>query len=79
MQLQDPMPVTNDEHTCSLISLALYTYLDPVIYLGAKVSHLKYNQLPPLMDTDYSKNLVKRAFPVRKVCRSSDIELIAFS
>jgi hypothetical protein len=59
------MPVTNDEHTCSLISLVVYSYLDPVIFLGAKVSHLKFDQLPPLMDTDYSKNLVKRAFPVR--------------
>lgn len=67
VEIKHPMPVTNDEHTSSLISLALYTYLDPVILLGAKVSHLKYDQLPPLMDTDYSENLIKRAFPVRSV------------
>lgn len=63
------MPIANDEQRCSLISLVLYAYLHPVIFLGAKVSHLKYDQLPPLMDTDYARNLVKRAFPVRRSIR----------
>lgn len=58
------MPVTNDEQTCSLFALAVYTYLDPIIFLGARVSHLGFNQLPPLSDTDYSKNLTEEAFPV---------------
>ncbi|KAF9475019.1 multidrug resistance-associated ABC transporter [Pholiota conissans] len=60
---KDPMPVINDEQTCSLFSLVLYTFLDPVILLGSRVAHLKYDQLPPLSDTDYSKNLTKYAFP----------------
>jgi hypothetical protein len=64
LSVQDPMPVTNNEQTCSLFSLALYIYLDPVIFLGARVKHLKYDQLPPLSDSDYAKNLTKMAFPV---------------
>ncbi|KAF9481121.1 multidrug resistance-associated ABC transporter [Pholiota conissans] len=60
---RDPMPVTNDEQTCSLFSLVIYTYLDPIILLGSRVAHLKYDQLPPLSDTDYAQNLTKNAFP----------------
>jgi len=59
------MPETNDEQTCSLFSLITYIYLDPVVLLGYRVPHLKYDQLPPLSDTDYARNLRKKAFPVR--------------
>lgn len=61
---QDPMPVPNDEQTCSLFSLAFYFYLDPVVSMGNRVKHLEADQLPPLPDTAYSKNLVNNAFPV---------------
>jgi len=60
------MTVTNDEQTCSIFSLAFYTYLDPIIFLGARVPHLSYDQLPPLSDTDYAKHLTENAFPVRR-------------
>ena len=59
------MTLVNDEQTCSIISLVFYTYLDPVIFLGARVPHLSYDQLPPLSDTDYAKHLTGNAFPVR--------------
>jgi len=58
------MPKTNDEQTCSLFSLITYIYLDPIILLGYRVPHLKYDQLPPLSDTDYASNLRAEAFPV---------------
>lgn len=58
------MPVPNDEQTCSIFSRAVYTYLDPVISLGYRVSHLQFNQLPPLPDSEEAKVLVKDAFPV---------------
>ena len=61
------MPVTNDEQTCSIFALAAYTYLDPIIFLGARVPHLAFDQLPPISDTDYAKHLTEKAFPV---CRS---------
>ncbi|KDQ56810.1 hypothetical protein JAAARDRAFT_131890 [Jaapia argillacea MUCL 33604] len=37
-------------------------FLDPVIYKGYKVPHLKAEELPPLADYDHTKNLVKRSF-----------------
>lgn len=57
--------MTNGEQTCSIFALAVYTYLDPVIFLGARVPHLAFDQLPPISDTDYAKNLTEKAFPVR--------------
>ncbi|KAH9480681.1 ATP-binding cassette transporter abc4 [Psilocybe cubensis] len=57
------MPIPNDEQTCSIFSRAVYTYLDPVIALGYRVSHLEFDQLPPLPDTEEAKNIVKYAFP----------------
>jgi hypothetical protein len=59
------MTLVNDEQTCSIISLAFYTYLDPIIFLGARVPHLRYDQLPPLSDTDYAKHVTGNAFLVR--------------
>ncbi len=58
------MPVTNDEQTCSLFALVVYSYLDPIIFLGGRVPHLRFDQLPPLSDTDFSKHLTSEAFPV---------------
>ncbi|KDR83043.1 hypothetical protein GALMADRAFT_866150 [Galerina marginata CBS 339.88] len=60
---KNPMPVPNDEQTCSLFALLYYTYLDPVIFLGYRVPHLSYEQLPPLCDSDYSTHLTETAFP----------------
>ncbi|KAH9480738.1 ATP-binding cassette transporter abc4 [Psilocybe cubensis] len=60
---KDPMPVTNDEQTCSIFALFVYTYLDPVILLGYRVPHLRFDQLPPLSDSDYAKHLTNFAFP----------------
>ncbi|KDR83054.1 hypothetical protein GALMADRAFT_238844 [Galerina marginata CBS 339.88] len=60
---KDPMAIPNDEQTCSLFAFIFYFYLDPVIFMGYRVEHLAFDQLPPLCDTDQAKNLVKRAFP----------------
>ncbi|KDQ56809.1 hypothetical protein JAAARDRAFT_132140 [Jaapia argillacea MUCL 33604] len=58
---EEPMEA-NPEQTASILSLALYSFLDPVIYKGYKVPHLKAEELPPLADYDHTKNLVKRSF-----------------
>jgi hypothetical protein len=42
-----------------------YTFLDPVIAMGYKVSHLRADQLPLLIDRDGAKYLTGWAF---KVC-----------
>ncbi|PPR05406.1 hypothetical protein CVT24_008020 [Panaeolus cyanescens] len=60
---KDPMEVPNPEQTCSIFALAVHSYIDPVIFQGARVSHLPPEDLPPLSDTDWSKNLKQRGFP----------------
>ncbi|KAJ7847132.1 hypothetical protein B0H14DRAFT_3676972 [Mycena olivaceomarginata] len=58
-------PVPNPEQTASLskFSLVFYFFLDPIIFLGYSVPHLKFDQLPPLSDYDYAENLKQRAWP----------------
>ncbi|KAF8199798.1 P-loop containing nucleoside triphosphate hydrolase protein [Mycena galopus ATCC 62051] len=60
---KNPMPEPNAEQTASLLSLVLYFFLDPIIFLGYRVPHLKFDQLPPLSDYDYMENLKIRAWP----------------
>lgn len=42
----------------------VYTFLDPLLFLAARLPHLRHDQLFPLADYDYSRNTTKRAFPV---------------
>ncbi|KAJ7797527.1 hypothetical protein B0H14DRAFT_3093160 [Mycena olivaceomarginata] len=58
-----PSPVPNPEQNASLFSLVLYFFLDPIIFLGYSVPHLRFDQLPPLADYDYVENLRQRAWP----------------
>ncbi|KIJ38971.1 hypothetical protein M422DRAFT_258389 [Sphaerobolus stellatus SS14] len=60
---KNPMTELNPELTASWLSLIFYAFLDPIIFAGAKVSHLTPEELPSLSDTDWSGNLKKRAFP----------------
>ncbi|KAF9261735.1 hypothetical protein L218DRAFT_1001520 [Marasmius fiardii PR-910] len=59
---KNPAPSPNPEQTASLLSLALYFFMDPVIFSVRKNEHLPYDQLPPLPDYDYAENLRERAF-----------------
>ncbi|KLO19974.1 P-loop containing nucleoside triphosphate hydrolase protein [Schizopora paradoxa] len=59
---KDPMEEVNPEQTASLFSLVLYFFLDSIIFKAYKIPHLTPEQLPPLADYDYSKNLVKHSF-----------------
>ncbi|PPR03510.1 hypothetical protein CVT24_006998 [Panaeolus cyanescens] len=60
---QNPMKVTNPEQTASIFSLALYTFLDPIIVDASKVSHLPFEKLPPLLDREYAAHLKQISFP----------------
>lgn len=62
--MEDPSSNPSPEQTAPPLSLALFTFLDPVIYLANRVSHLSYDQLPSLADGDKAENLVKKSFPV---------------
>ncbi|KIJ23254.1 hypothetical protein M422DRAFT_786228 [Sphaerobolus stellatus SS14] len=61
---ENPMPEPNPELTASWLSLISYTFLDSIIFAGAKVSHLTPEELPPLSDSDWSKDLKNRTFPL---------------
>lgn len=58
------MHVPAREQTDPWISRLLYMYIDPIVVLANKVSHLNTQQLPPLKDVDYADYLQKQAFPV---------------
>ncbi|KAG6849488.1 hypothetical protein H0H93_008015 [Arthromyces matolae] len=58
----DPMP-SNPWQTASWLSLALFSYLDPTVWLAYRAPHLPLTDLPPLADSDHAKNLVQAAFP----------------
>ncbi|KAH9030174.1 hypothetical protein EDB84DRAFT_1562614 [Lactarius hengduanensis] len=53
----DPQQVINPEQTASLLSMMLYTFLDPIVFLASRVPHLSHDMLPPLADYDYTRNL----------------------
>ncbi|KAI9431381.1 hypothetical protein H4582DRAFT_2085045 [Lactarius indigo] len=55
--IPDPLQVINPEQTASLLSMMLYTFLDPIVFLAYRVPHLSHDMLPPLADYDYTKNL----------------------
>lgn len=58
------MSQPNPEQTASIFSILLHHYLDSVIMLASQAQHLSFDQLPPLADYDWSKNLIKTAQPV---------------
>lgn len=59
---KDPQTAINPEQTASLLSMMMYTFLDPIVMTGYRVPHLSHDMLPPLADYDYTKNLVRRSF-----------------
>ena len=61
------MPEPNAEQTTSWWGFLFFGYLTPVIRMASRVKHLEVNQMPPLMDTDASKNLIAYAFPVSEL------------
>ncbi|KAF8218227.1 hypothetical protein K438DRAFT_1925383 [Mycena galopus ATCC 62051] len=58
-----PMAVANAEQTASILSSALYFFLDPIISLAYRIPHLSFDQLPPLCDYDEGRHLKAKAFP----------------
>ncbi|KAF5327417.1 hypothetical protein D9619_004696 [Psilocybe cf. subviscida] len=58
----NPMRDLNPEQTASILSLMLYTFLDPIIFEANKVAHLPCDRLPPLADYDRAKHLKGASF-----------------
>ncbi|EJF59658.1 P-loop containing nucleoside triphosphate hydrolase protein [Dichomitus squalens LYAD-421 SS1] len=53
----------NPEQTASLASLLTFTFMAPIVWTAYKISHYKYEMLPPLADYDHLKSLVGKSFP----------------
>ncbi|KAK0238173.1 hypothetical protein EDD85DRAFT_833297 [Armillaria nabsnona] len=68
----DPFPIPHPEQTAPLISLFLYFWMDPVVKAAYRVSHLPYDQLPPLADYDANKTLKARSFKYLDVFTGAD-------
>ncbi|TFY61104.1 hypothetical protein EVG20_g7183 [Dentipellis fragilis] len=60
---KEPASEPNPEQTASILSLAIYSFLDSTVFLANRLPHLPQEKLPPLADYDYATNLVKRSFP----------------
>jgi hypothetical protein len=61
---KEPAEEVNPEQTTSLFSLVIYAFLDPLLFLAARLPHLGHENLFPLADYDYSRNTTRKAFPV---------------
>ncbi|KAF5377185.1 hypothetical protein D9615_006331 [Tricholomella constricta] len=59
---RSPMAVPNPEQTASLLSLMIFSFLDPIVFLAYRVPHLSHDQLPPLSDYDYAQVLKAKSF-----------------
>ena len=71
-EILDPNP----EQTASLISLASYTFISPIVWLAYRMPHLPFDMFPPLPDYDHLRNIVGRSFPVS---RSSVMKVLTYS
>ncbi|KAI0774725.1 multidrug resistance-associated ABC transporter [Trametes elegans] len=60
---KEPASEVNPEQTASIVSMSIYTFLDGIIFKAYRMPHLPWQELPPLADYDFAKNLRKRAFP----------------
>ncbi|KAF9243723.1 hypothetical protein BU15DRAFT_71850 [Melanogaster broomeanus] len=59
----NPSEFPHPEQTSSWFSMLLYFWLDPIVFMAQRMSHLPHEKLPPLADHDHSRNLKNRAFP----------------
>ncbi|KAJ3551685.1 hypothetical protein NM688_g4563 [Phlebia brevispora] len=61
---KNPSLTPSPEQTACILSMMFHSYVDPIIFLGYQVAHLSWEQLPPLADYDYTRNLMNKASPV---------------
>ena len=59
------MKVPNPEQTASILSLIVYTFLDPLVFEAYRVPHLSHERLPAIADYDRTEYLREKTFPVR--------------
>ncbi|KAF9500349.1 P-loop containing nucleoside triphosphate hydrolase protein [Pleurotus eryngii] len=59
----DPSEVPAPEQVCSIFSFFIWSFLDPVVFLAYRNSHLTRDQLPILADSNKAVNLRAKIFP----------------
>ncbi|PPR04710.1 hypothetical protein CVT24_011832 [Panaeolus cyanescens] len=59
---KNPMPAPTAEQTASWLSLLTFNFMNPLIFLGARVSHIPVDALPSLLDSDDSHYLTEKGF-----------------
>ncbi|KAL4267318.1 ATP-binding cassette transporter C [Pleurotus pulmonarius] len=59
----DPSEVPAPEQVCSILSFFIWSFLDPMVFLAYRNSHLTRDQLPILADSNKAVNLRARIFP----------------
>ncbi|KAJ3890944.1 hypothetical protein GG344DRAFT_77404 [Lentinula edodes] len=59
---KNPLLEPNPEQTASIFSLATYAFIDRLVLAAYRVSHLNFNQLPPLNDHDSAEYLKSLSF-----------------
>ncbi|KAG5220339.1 Karyopherin transporter [Salix suchowensis] len=62
----DPSEVPAPEQVCSIFSFFIWSFLDPVVFLAYRNSHLTRDQLPILADSNKAVNLRAKIFPATK-------------
>ena len=55
----------NPEQTASILSLVVYSFLDPLVFEAYRVPHLSHERLPAIADYDHTEYLREKTFPVR--------------
>ncbi|KAI0365043.1 P-loop containing nucleoside triphosphate hydrolase protein [Pilatotrama ljubarskyi] len=73
---KDPLE-PHPEQTASLLSLLIYWYMEPTVWLAWRLPRLTFDMLSPLPDYDHLKNLVGRTFPRLDPMRSKSRRHIA--
>ena len=59
------MKVPNPEQTASILSLIVYSFMDPLVFEAYRVPHLSHERLPAIAECDRTEYLREKAFPVR--------------
>ncbi|KZV76922.1 P-loop containing nucleoside triphosphate hydrolase protein [Peniophora sp. CONT] len=49
------------EQTASIASMVTFWFMEPLVFLAYRLPRLPYDQIPPLADYDWAKNLVDRS------------------
>ncbi|KIJ68833.1 hypothetical protein HYDPIDRAFT_173463 [Hydnomerulius pinastri MD-312] len=75
----NPSEFPHPEQTASWLSMSLYLWLDPIVFMAQHMPHLSHDKLPPLADYDYSRNLTKQGFRHLDVFRHGKKRHIFFS